>query len=496
MRRVSAKVGLAVVAAMAASAAIAMAPSTAIAAADDPERWGLSGRSAIKFAYFQGVTYRPAPNPALYFDGVNTGLYKTDLALNEQVGDDNVIPNGVPNGATGNQRYNHIGDITWDKEEGGRILLPLECYYPGTPGGGNTCGTGAIGVADDDTLEWRYYVMLDQTEIKKAMWAEVSPDGQLLWTQDDKDLLAFAMADIDKDSADASLENPIRPVRRYSDAVPIGATGAAFGDDGRLYLAGQTTGLDGPQRSTFRVYSVDVSDEVEAAKPPRPEIERRIFGESEGLAFFEGLGKGQFYWQIMPIVQPFNPAVPPTYRQPSLLHFASAEYFPSDPDRDGVVSAADNCHVDANPDQRDTDGDGRGDACDDDDDNDGVEDRLDNCPTVPNPGQADSDGDGIGDACEARTPPPADTEAPRVKIKKLKVKRNRTVRVTFRASEPSVFTCKLDRKRARQCSSPLVIKRMKPGRHKLAIRATDKAGNTSKPAVEKFKVKKRRKTRR
>ena len=45
--------------------------------------------------------------------------------------------------------------------DGGRILLPLECYYPGTPGGANTCQTGSIGVADPDTLQWQYYVKLD-----------------------------------------------------------------------------------------------------------------------------------------------------------------------------------------------------------------------------------------------------------------------------------------------------------------------------------------------
>ena len=47
------------------------------------------------------------------------------------------------------ERYNHIGDITWDKREGGRVLLPLECFLPFF---GNICRTGSIGVADPETL--------------------------------------------------------------------------------------------------------------------------------------------------------------------------------------------------------------------------------------------------------------------------------------------------------------------------------------------------------
>jgi len=38
-------------------------------------------------------------------------------------------------------------------------------------------------------------------------------------------------------------------------------------------------------------------------------------------------------------------------------------------------------------------------ACDDDADNDGVYNSADNCPNTPNPGQRDSLGNGIGDAC-------------------------------------------------------------------------------------------------
>ena len=281
-------------------AAVLGAASGAHAA--DPGRWTLSGTTTLPLVYYQGVTTDAARN--LYFDGVFVGLYRTTAQFDETGRNDDVIPPDVHL----REGYNHIGDISWDRREGGRILLPLECYVPNGPNGGNPCLHGSIGVAGPGTQQWRYYVKLDPAEIPKAMWNEVSPDGSLLWTSSGDDLLAYRTADISRANA-APGHAPIHSVRRLRGAVPpSGITGATFVGD-RLFVAGQGGG-------PFRVWSIDLFTGAR-----RLEIERRIVGESEGLVTAPLKG-GTLSW----LIQPFNAEQkPPTYSadKATLLSFRS-----------------------------------------------------------------------------------------------------------------------------------------------------------------------------
>jgi hypothetical protein len=69
-----------------------------------------------------------------------------------------------------------------------------------------------------------------------------------------------------------------------------------------------------------------------------------------------------------------------------------------DQDGDNVADSIDNCPTRSNPDQKNTDGDHFGDACDEDDDNDGSIDFFDRCPGKDD--RLDRDRDRIPDGCD------------------------------------------------------------------------------------------------
>ena len=83
-----------------------------------------------------------------------------------------------------------------------------------------------------------------------------------------------------------------------------------------------------------------------------------------------------------------------------------------------------------------------------------------------------------------------DTDPPETKITKKPKKRTTKARAKFKftsSEQNSTFECKLDRKPFKKCTSPY-RKKVKVGKHKFKVRATDAAGNTdNSPAKAKFK---------
>ena len=229
----------------------------------------------------------PAPRQ-LVFSGT-TGLSRTSTALRQSASTAVAIPSEV----TAEEGDNHIGDLTHDRREGGRLLLPLECYTGGGVNRGNTCGTGSIGVADPRTPAWRDHVRLDPRHITKVMWSEVSPDGSSLWTQEGRDLLRSDAGAVSLVNA-APTGRRLRPVQILHGALPpSGVTGATF-HRGRLFVVGGN--------EVMQIWSIDVRTGRRLL-----EVERRIAGESEGLAAVAA-GGGTLPWSVLAYAPRERPA--------------------------------------------------------------------------------------------------------------------------------------------------------------------------------------------
>jgi hypothetical protein len=272
--------------------------------------WRPSSTTTASIAYNQGITFDQARGN-FFFDGVssttNSGLYRTTSMLALSAANIAVIP------AT-KEGYNHAGDLSFDPVRR-RVLLPLECYYPAS--GGNTCGIGAIGVADPVTLRFLYYVNLDTAQIKKAMWAEISPDGRWIWTSSGTHLLAYAAADVNRKTADRQRAGTIGGIvgKDLGAVLPTsGVTGATFYQDALTRVPRLLLALN---RGTYsEVVSYDTS--VEDGSPrllsatPRSQItvaRSASNNESEGLAATGApsasnpLG-GVLHWQMLPLITP------------------------------------------------------------------------------------------------------------------------------------------------------------------------------------------------
>ena len=161
----------------------------------------------------------------------------------------------------------------------------MECYKPNA-NPSNTCGKGAFGIADSHKLGFLYYVQLDPKFIPKAMWAETSPNGKLIWTSSGNDLIAYRASEVTR--ANAAPSGPeLKPVRTLPNAVPpTGVTGAVF-RHGNLLIAGESN-------HDYDVWSVDPKTGDRKLK-----VEQHFCGESEGLDLFSGLG-GRLHWIIAP----------------------------------------------------------------------------------------------------------------------------------------------------------------------------------------------------
>jgi len=112
--------------------------------------------------------------------------------------------------------------------------------------------------------------------------------------------------------------------------------------------------------------------------------------------------------------------------------------------------------------------------------------------------EPDADGDGYGDltqdACPALKNSHDECIPPNTFLKSGPAKkvvtagRKAKVKISFFASEPATFTCKLDRGTAKPCNGAFKAK-VQPGKHKVSITATDQVGNVdASPLVVKFKV--------
>jgi hypothetical protein len=295
-------------------AVVVWSPAPALAA------WQLTGTTYTSIAYNQGMAFDRTPG-VFFFDGVssttNSGLYRTDGALSLQAARLFVIPPTA-------EGYNHAGDLSFDPRTpgpsasadgahlAGRLLLPLECYYPSN--GGNTCGSGAFGVADPSSLQFLYYVNLDRTQIQKAMWDEISPDGRWIWTSSGADLLAYSAAGV----------NPVVAAHQRA-----GTAGGIVGKDLGAVLpspnvTGATFGTDGSSRRLFLSLNLESSFEVISYQTgvaadgtptivnPTPQVEITVpksfnDNEPEGLAITGSRGGayplgGALHWQMLPAI--------------------------------------------------------------------------------------------------------------------------------------------------------------------------------------------------
>jgi plastocyanin len=102
----------------------------------------------------------------------------------------------------------------------------------------------------------------------------------------------------------------------------------------------------------------------------------------------------------------------------------------------------------------------------------------------------------VRDRVNNSTPPPVDSVAPKFGTTRVSVRKRR---VTFRLNEPASVTGRLRGRMRRNLTldgkagrNKLKLpKRMRPGRYRLTLRATDESGNESRAVTRRFRVPKK-----
>ena len=110
--------------------------------------------------------------------------------------------------------------------------------------------------------------------------------------------------------------------------------------------------------------------------------------------------------------------------------------------------------------------------------------------------EPDADGDGFGDVTQdqcatlASSQGRCDTTAPNTTVTKKPKRGSGVSSLSFTSSEAgSTFTCSMDGKKEKPCTSPAAYVCLKPGKHTFTVQATDPAGNVdATPARKRFRL--------
>ena len=193
----------------------------------------------------------------LLWSGVPDGLYRSNLELRPQLRLRGAIPGALRSDGFARRRRPGMGH----DPAPGRLLVPLQCAAGAASAG---CPAAGIGVYDAGLI-WRYYVELDRSAITSIDWAQVSPDGSLVWTSSGRDLLFYFALNVEPAAPEA-----LRPVERFAGVLPLTrVTGSAIWR-GRLMLAGESEGH-------LQVWSLDIAQGRPA--DPRLELDRPYAGD-------------------------------------------------------------------------------------------------------------------------------------------------------------------------------------------------------------------------